>query len=215
MRMLVPLLFAATLSANACAPANFRQVSFAGEASPAIDSMATMTTGRTVHVVRNTQMTDTLLEARIRAKLETFLLAEGFTITSPDRAQLYVLATFGAGPRVVGSTAPVFKPAEVTVVRSPTGQIVGRSYNPDRIEYLRVPSLENSVWLMVLSSDASYYRETGRVRNLWRGESAMRGNPESMNASVPFLIVPALRYFGKGTRQTILLDVRQRDVPAM
>jgi hypothetical protein len=83
------------------------------------------------------------------------------------------------------------------------------------MEYLRVPSLENSVWLMVLSSDAEYFRETGRVRNLWRGEAAMRGDPQSMNENVPYLIVPALRYFGKGTRQTILLDIRPKDVPAM
>src|SRR5687768_610847 len=196
--LLAPLCAASALVAStACAPATFRQVSFAGEAAPIVDS-----TGRTVHVVRNTQVTDTLLEQRIRAKLETFLLARGFTITSAERAQLYVLATFGSGPRVVGSTAPVFKPAEVTVLRSPTGQIVGRAYTPDRIEYLRVPSLENSVWLMLLSSDAEYFRETGRVKNLWRGEAAMRGNPESMGENVPYLIVPALRYFGKGTRQT-------------
>ena len=194
----------------ACTQATFRQVSFAGESSPAIDS-----SGRTVHVVRNTQMTDTLLEQRIRAKLETFLLSQGFTITSADRAELYVLATFGSGPRIVGSTAPVFRPAEITPVRTSTGQVVGRSYTPDRIEYLRVPSLENSVWLMLLSSDAAYFRETGRVRNLWRGEAAMRGPPESIGENVPYLIVPALRYFGKGTRQTILLDVRQKETPAM
>ena len=198
-------------AASACAPASFRQVSFAGEVAPALDSSGP----KTVHVVRNTQVTDTVLEARIRNKLETFLLERGFTITTPDRAQLYVLATFGTGPRIVGSTAAVFKPAEVTVVRSPTGQIVGRNYIPDRMEYLRVPSLENSVWLMVLSSDAVYFRETGQVRNLWRGEAAMRGQPESMGDNVPYLIVPALRYFGKGTRQTILMDVRQRDLPSM
>jgi hypothetical protein len=213
MRVLIAssLCFSAALGATtACTQATFRQVSFAGESSPAIDS-----SGRTVHVVRNTQMTDTLLEQRIRAKLETFLLSQGFTITSADRAELYVLATFGSGPRIVGSTAPVFRPAEITPVRTSTGQVVGRSYTPDRIEYLRVPSLENSVWLMLLSSDAAYFRETGRVRNLWRGEAAMRGPPESIGENVPYLIVPALRYFGKGTRQTILLDVRQKETPAM
>ena len=122
------------------------------------------------------------------------------------------MAVFGSGPRVVGSTAAVFRLAEVKVQRSPSGQIVGRSYTPDRMEYLRVPSLENSVWLMVLSSDAKHFRETGQVRNLWRGEAAMRGKPESLPVAAPYMIVPALKYFGKGTRQTLLMDVRESEL---
>lgn len=203
------LVFAAFAS-SACAAGTFRQVSFAGEASPAIDSA-----GKTVHVVRNTQMKDTVLEARIRNKLETFLLERGFILASPDKAELYVMATFGWGPRVVGSTASVFREKEVRVQRSPSGQVTGRTFVPDRMETLRVPALENSVWLMVLSSDARHYRETGQVRNLWRGESAMRAKPEAIGEAAPYLIVPAMRYFGKGTRQTLLIDVRQKELPSM
>lgn len=194
----------------ACAAGTFRQVSFAGEASPLVDSIT-----RTVHVVRNTQMKDTVLETRIRAKLEAFLLERGFAIAPPERANIYVMAVFGSGPRVVGSEAAVFRPREVREQRSPAGQATGRTFIPDRMEYLRVASLENSIWLMVLSSDANYYRETGQVRNLWRGEAAMRGTPESIGEYTPYLIVPALKYFGKGTRQTLLLDVREKDLPAM
>jgi hypothetical protein len=190
-----------------CAAGTFKQVSFAGEAVPHADS-----SGRTVHVVKNTEMQDTVLEARIRAHLEDFLLRRGFVISPPETAELYVLATFGHGPRVVGTTAAVFRPAEVKVQRSPSGNVVSRTFTPDRMEYLRVPELQNSVWLMVLSSDARLFRETGTVRNLWRAEAAMRGKPESIGEAVPYLIVPALRFFGKGTRQTILLDVREREV---
>ncbi len=196
----------ATLALSACAAGSFKQVSFAGEASPVVDSVA-----RTVHVVKNTEMKDTVLESRIRVRLEEFLLQNGFILASPDTAELYVLATFGSGPRVVGSTAPVFRPADVTVQRSPSGQTTGRTFRPDRMEYLRVPSLENSVWLMVLSSDANYFRETGLIRNLWRGEAAMQGKPESLPLVAGYLMVPALKYFGKGTGQTILIDVRQKD----
>ena len=195
------------LSLCACASGTFRQVSFAGEAVADADS-----SGRTVHVVRNTEMTDTVLEQRIRSHIEQFLLQKGFVIASAETAELYFLATFGFGPRIVGSTAAVFKPAEVKVKTSSTGQVIGRAYTPDRMEYLRVPELQNSVWLMVLSSDARQYRETGTVRNLWRAEAAMRGNPESMGEAVPYLIVPALKFFGKGTRQTLLLDVREKDM---
>ncbi len=199
-------LLAVTFASSACAAGSFRQVSFAGEASPVIDSA-----GRTVHVVKNTEMQDTALESRIRVRLEEFLLQQGFILSSPETAERYVLATFGSGLRVVGSTAPVFRPADVRVQRSPSGEATGRSVRPDRLEYLRVPSLENSVWLMVLSSDAKHYRETGQIRNLWRGEAAMQGKPESLPVAAGYLMVPALKYFGRGTGQTILLDVREKD----
>ena len=195
------------LALGGCAAGHFRQVSYAGEASP----ISTDSAGRTVHVVRNTNMTDTVLEARIRVHLEDFLLRRGFIVSPADDAEIYVMALFGSGPRVVGSTAAVFRPAEVRVQRNRDGQVSGRTFNPDRMEYRRVPLLENSVWLMVLSSDARFFRETGQVRNLWRGESAMRGSPEAMSEAVPYLIVPALKHFGRDTRQTLVLDVREKD----
>lgn len=195
------------LAVGGCATGRFRQVSYAGEASQLAEDSSRVT----VHVVRNTEMKDTVLEARIRAHLEDFLLKRGFIVSPADTAQLYVLATYGSGQRIVGTTAAVFRPADTRVQRSPSGQVVGRTYNPDRMEYRRVPLLENSVWLMVLSSDARFFRQTGRVRNLWRGEAAMRGTPEAMADAVPYLIVPTLKYFGKGTFQTLLMDVREKD----
>ena len=195
------------LVVGGCATGRFRQVSYAGEAAQLAEDPARIT----VHVVKNTEMKDTVLEARIRAHLEDFLLRRGFIVSPPDTAQLYVLATFGSGPRIVGSTAAVFRPANVRDRRSPSGTVVGRTYTPDMMEYRRVPALETSVWLMVLYSDAHFFRQTGQVRNLWRGEAAMRGQPEAMADAVPYLIVPALKYFGKGTHQTLLMDVREKD----
>ncbi|MEO8193421.1 MAG: hypothetical protein ABI681_06190 [Gemmatimonadales bacterium] len=199
----------AGLALSGCASAGFHQVQFAGEGSAA--SLAP-SGGRTVHVVRNTEMKDTILEARIRSRLESFLLEQGYVITSADTAQLYVLATFGAGERMVASTAAVFRPAEATPVRNREGQVVGKRFNPDRMEYLRVPMLQNSVWLQVLSSDARFYRQTGTIRNLWRGESAMAGTPQSLASSAKYLLVPALKYFGRGTDEILTLDVRDNDI---
>jgi hypothetical protein len=211
MRMRVAGLLAVTFALSACATGTFRRVSFAGEVSPLADSIE-----KTVHVVRNVQMKDTVLEARIRSKLELFLLERGYSIVPSDKAHVYVMAVFGHGPRIVGSEAAVFRPAAVRVNRSPTtGAVINRVFTPDRMEYLRIASLENSVWLMVLSSDADYFRQTGQVRNLWRGEAAMRGEADQLASATPFLIVPAMRYFQKATREVIVVDVRPKDVPVM
>src|SRR5689334_8697888 len=134
---------AAVLGSTACASAGFKQVAFASDISPEVQTAERPT----VHVVQNVQMTDTLLEARIRAKLEEFLLSKGYVITGPDTAQIYVLATFGSGERMVPSTAAVFRDAEVKLERNRDGTVTRRTVNPARMEYLRLPQIENSVWL--------------------------------------------------------------------
>jgi hypothetical protein len=79
------------------------------------------------------------------------------------------------------------------------------------MEYLRIPLLKNSVWMQVLSSDARYYRATGLVRNLWRGESAMPARSETLTENARFLLVPSLRYFGRSTQDIVTVDVHERD----
>ena len=199
---------AALAGLSACVRPGFRQVSFASETSTAGAEPAN---GKSVHVVRNTEMKDTVLEARIRYTLEEFLLARGYRITSADTADLYVLATFGAGERLVASIAPVFREGEVRVEQSKDGRVFKKNYLPDRMEYLRLPLLKNSVWLQVLSSDARYYRSTGTVRNLWRGEAWMIGSPATLDRNAAYLVVAALKYYGKSTPDIIAVDLGSRD----
>ena len=202
------LVFAAIVVATSGCASHFHQVSFAGETSTAGSAPPN---GQTVHVVRNVAMKDTLLEARIRYRLQEFLLSRGYVLAAADTADLYVLATFGAGERIVASTAPVFREAEVKVDRNREGAITRRTYTPDRMEYLRIPLLKNSVWLQVLSSDARYFRATGQVKNLWRGESAMLARTETLDENAKFLLVPSLKYFGRSTPDIITVDVREHD----
>lgn len=198
----------ACLALSGCASSGFRQVSFAGETSLAGSAPAT---GKSVHVVQNVVMKDTALEARIRFKLEEFLLQRGYTIAPADTADLYVLATFGTGERMVAGIAPIFRDAEVKTERNRNGQVTRQTFMPGRMEYLRVPLVRNSLWLQVLSSDAKYYRATGQIKNLWRGESAVVGPAEILPGTIPFLIVPAFRYFGKSTPDIVTVDVRDHD----
>ena len=206
-RATIPVVFFGVTLAG-CASAGFRQVSFAGETSTAGSSPAN---GRTVHVVQNGQMKDSALEMRIRYRLEEFLLSRGYTLAGADTADLYVLATFGAGERMVASIAPVHRDAEVKEERDADGRVIRRTYVPERTDYLRVPLVKNSIWLQVLSSDARHYRQTGQVRNLWRGEASMIAQSATIENFAPFLMVAALKYFGRGTSDIVTVDVRDRD----
>lgn len=192
-----------------CAAGTYHQVDFAGEVSPAADPREQ---GRTVYVVPNRQMSDSVVETEVRGQLEKFLLNRGYVMASSEKAELYVLATFGTGKRLAVSSASVFREAEVAIVRDRDGNPVRRTFKPARMESLRVPAYENSIWLQVLSSDAGYFRETGMVKNLWRGEASMQGKAESVPSAIPFLLVPALKYFGKKTKQLVTMDVREKDM---
>lgn len=199
---------AALFFASGCASGRLHPVSFAGETSTA---GAAPPNGQTVHVVRNVAMKDTLLEMRIRYRIQDFLLSRGYTLAAADTADIYVLATFGAGERMVAATAPVFREAEVRIDRNRDGQPTRRTYLPDRMDYVRIPLLKNSVWMQVLSSDARYYRATGQVRNLWRGESAMLARSETLSDNARFLLVPTLKYFGRSTQDIVTVDVHEHD----
>ena len=198
----------AGLALTGCASSGFHQVSFAGETSLA---GAAPPNGKTVHVVRNVRMQDTVLETKIRYKLEEFLLQRGYAIAPADTADLYVLATFGTGERMVAGIAPIYREPELRTERNRNGQITRQTWVPQRMEYLRVPLVKNSVWLQVLSSDAKYYRSTGQIRNLWRGESAVVAGADKLPATLPLLIVPAFKYFGKSTPDIVMVDVRDHD----
>ena len=201
--------FCVLIAAQGCATGTFRQVSFAAESARIPEAEAKV---QTVYVVPNDKMKDTILDMRIRVKLEAYLLDHGYVISTPEKADRYVLATFGTGKRLVASQASVFRPAEVRVVRDQQGNAVRRNFVPDRMESRRVPTYENSIWLQVLSSDANYFRETGMVKNLWRGEAAMKGDTSSVPAAMPYLLVPALKFFGKATRTVVTMDVKAKDM---
>ncbi len=57
------------VAAQSCATGTFHQVNFAGEAT----RVDVKPTGQTVYVVPNSQMQDTILDARIRVRLELYL----------------------------------------------------------------------------------------------------------------------------------------------
>jgi hypothetical protein len=92
---------------SACATGGFRNVSLtAGDESEPTVSLA----GHSLYIVPNTKMTDTALEARIRAHLEDALLGQGYTVASPADAELYVLASFGAVERMTLTKASIVAP---------------------------------------------------------------------------------------------------------
>jgi hypothetical protein len=196
------------VSVSGCATGAFRQVSVSAGDD---DGIAVPLTGRSVFVVPNTKMQDTVLEARVRSHLEDELLEKGYTLASAPSADLYVMASFGEVDQLTVATASVVRPAGVRVERGPNGSLVRKRY-PDEIEHAPVLQVENTLSVLVSAADAKVYRETGRVSTIWRGEATTLGKPELLSRMMPYLLTSAVRYFGKSSGGIKSIDVHDREI---
>jgi hypothetical protein len=209
MNGLRPVLFAAGfMSLAGCVTGGFRHVSVSAGND---DGIEVPLSGRSVFVVTNTKMQDTVLEARVRSALEDELLDKGYKLVSAPTADLYVMASFGTLDEVGVASAFIVRPAGTRVERTPNGSLVRRRY-ADEIEHTPVLQVQNTISVLVSAADAQVYRETGRVATIWVGEASTLGNPELLPKVVPYLLTSAVRYFGKNSRGVQSIDVHDREI---
>ncbi len=192
----------------ACASGGVRQVSIrAGDAADPAQPLATMS----MYVVPNTRMTDTLLEARVRAHLEEALLAKGYKLGPPESADAYVLASFGAVDEMGKSDIAAFYPPMTKTTRTAGGAVIRRTY-AEHVGHEKVDAPINSVAVILSASDAKLFRETGTVRTIWQGEASTPGKPELVKRMVPYLLVSTLKYFGKNSDGAQSIEIKDREI---
>ena len=164
---------------------------------------------KSVFVVPNSNVSDAALERDLRHQIEAALQAKGYVLAPPETADLYVLATFGVGSEIIPSMEPMF-------VSPPVRLGLGRGARPlnDRLEYVGTVSEQFNRWMLVIASDADYYRKTGRIRNLWRGQTVSQSKTADLRGIASFLLVPAMQYFGKGTSKPITMSMSESDARA-
>jgi hypothetical protein len=162
---------------------------------------------RTLYVVPNSEVADATLERDLRRQMEAALKTKGYVLAPPETADLYVLATFGVGTEIVSSMEPMF-------LSPPVRLGLGRGGRPmnDRLEYVGVLSEQFNRWMLVIASDADYYRKTGNVRNLWRGQATSQAKTADLRGIAAYLLIPAMEYFGKGTAKPITVSLSAGDV---
>jgi hypothetical protein len=190
-----------------CAHARFRQVALsAGE-----DMGKLPLTARTFFVVPNVQMTDSVLERRVRTHVEDVLLDQGYILAPADKADLYVMASFGAVDRFALSEITVFTPAIMKADTTPGGSITKKFY-PEHVDHPQILSAKKSISVLLSASDARLYRETGQVMSLWKAEASIPGTPELLREMVPYLLQPTLQYFGKSSGGVKSVDVSDKEI---
>ena len=190
-----------------CAHASFRQVSLqAGEDMGTLPLKA-----HTFFVVPNVQMTDSALEKRVRQHVEDVLLDQGYILAPAEKAELYVMASFGAVDRFALSSITIFTPATMKADTTPGGAIK-RKFTPEHVDHPQILSTKKSISVLVSASDAKVFRETGQVISLWRAEASIPAKPESLREMVPYLLHPTLQYFGKSSGGLKSVDVSDKEI---
>lgn len=192
---------------SACASAGFKQVSI----SAGQDERDYQLAGHTVFVVPNAQMSDTALESRIRGHVENALLDQGYVLAPSARADLYVMASFGAVDRFALSSLSYVAPATTRTETAPNGATLRKVY-PEHMEHPEILSLKNSLAVLISASDGKLFRETGQVRSLWRAEASIPGKAGLLREMVPYLLAPTLRYFGKSSGGLKSVDISDKEV---
>lgn len=190
-----------------CAHTSFRQVALsAGEDMGTLPLAA-----HTFFVVPNVQMTDSALERRVRLHIEDVLLDKGYILAPAEKAELYVMASFGAVDRFALSEVTLIRPAVMKADTTPNGAIK-RTFVPEHVDHPQILSAKKSISVLVSASDAKVFRETGQVMSLWKAEASIPAKPELLREMVPYLLQPTLQYFGKSSGGVKSVDVSDKEI---
>jgi len=191
-----------------CATGGVRQVTLtAGKVADGARPLDSMS----VYVVPNTKMTDTVLEARVRAQVEKALLAKGYKFGPPESADAYVLASFGALDVNGQVDVEAFYPPMTKTTRTANGGVVRRTY-AEHLGHEKVDGTIKSVAVILSAADAKLFRETGTVRVIWMGQASTPAQPDLLNRMVPYLLVSALKYFGTETHGEQSIEIRDKEI---
>jgi hypothetical protein len=136
------------------------------------------------------------------------LVKHGCLVTSYEKAQFYVLFTYGLGP-----------PQTIKVV-APLGPGVGfdledfgyNAYLPTRYgPYGTKRVTLNDRWLRLTVVAGKYYRESGKSHPVWVGEARSPGPSSDLREVISPLLVAAFKEFGKNTGTAMLIRIKEND----
>jgi hypothetical protein len=211
MKKFLGLFLLGLLSAAAfgCASARIYQVQVNGYTESAGPSLAP---GASLFVLEDQKAQNPLLEKEIKAKIEKLLTKQGYLLVPYDRADYYVLFTYGLGnPQTVSVTAPTWS---VGVGFGPgyCGPGVGYGvYWPGCGPFYTETQALYDRWLRVNVVEAKYYRETGKSRPVWVGEAHSPGASSDLREVLNPLLIAAFEQFGVNTGKAWPTTIRQND----
>ncbi len=198
-----------SVAAFGCASARIYQVQVNGYTEGGGPSLAP---GASLFVLEDQKAQNPLLEKEVKAKIEKILAKQGYLLVPYERADYYVLFTYGLGnPQTVSVTAPTWG-VGLGFGTGYCGPGVGYGfYWPGYGPFYTETQALYDRWLRVNVVEGKYYRETGKSRTVWVGEAHSTGTSSDLREVLNPLLIAALEQFGRNTGKALPTTIKQND----
>lgn len=192
-----------------CAAARTYHVQVNGYTEAAAPALAP---GASFYVIEDQKAQNPLLEKEVKAKIDQLLEKHHYFLTAYDKAQYFLLFTYGMGaPQTVAVASPSWG-VGVGFGTGWCGPGVGYGVSwPGYGPYYTETRPFYDRWLRLTVVEAQPYRDTGASRPVWVGEARSTGSSSDLREVLNFLLVAAFEHFGKNTGKAIPAAIKQKD----
>jgi hypothetical protein len=192
-----------------CASAKVYQVQVNGYTEGAGPSLVP---GAALFVLENQKAQNPLLEKEIKDKIDALLTKQGYRLVPYERADYYVLFSYGLGnPQTVSVTAPTWG-VGLGFGTGYCGPGVGYGISwPGCGPFSTQTAALYDRWLRVNVVEGKYYRETGKSRSVWVGEAHSTGTSSDIREVINPLLIAAFEQFGVNTGKAWPSTIKQND----
>lgn len=159
-----------------------------------------------IYVLPHSQSVERTLDVKSRRIIEGALRQMGYTLTSEEKADVYLLVEAWIDKKELKHTASIIRPQSVTVVREPNGTTRAVRL-PERALSFPVSVSMDYPRMAMVAVDGKQFRTSNEAKILWRGDTILqRGNPV-LNDAIPYLMFPLITSFGTQSKGVTLVDV--------
>lgn len=171
---------------------------------------AALAPGTSFFVITNPEAKNPLLEQEVKAKISKLLENQGYSLADKDKADYYVLFTYGMGaPQSVGVTPDVGWGVGVGWGYWPVyGGVYWPNwgYGPSQIVTLY------DRWLQLNVVEGKQQRATGKSPPVWVGEARSTGESQDLREIMNSLLLAVFEQFGKNTGKAVKVQIDQQDL---
>jgi hypothetical protein len=188
-----------------CASTKTYQVQVNGYTDSAASLLAP---GASLCVIEDQKAPNPLLEKEMKDDIDKLLVRHGYLLTPFDKAQFYLFFTYGLGPPQKMSVTGPIGPGRGWSEFGYTAYLPA-GHGPYATETVTL----NDRWLRLTVVAGKYYRETGKSRPVWVGEARSMGVSADLREVLSPLLAAAFEQFGKNTGKSVLIRIKQHDLP--
>lgn len=172
--------------------------------------------GGSFFVIENQKAQNPLLEKEIAGKINKLLTNKGYALTSYDKAQYYLLFSYGVGgERAASVVMPDYYTSYGFGIGGGTGWGGGWRGSPfvfgaPFFSFYPGPERQYDRWLLINVVDGKYYRENqGQFRTIWVGEARSAGASTDLRVAVNYLLLAEFQQFGQNTGKAVSVEVNE------